>query len=162
MSTYQTWSFKDRCPWLCVEYTHIHTHTHVRAHFRHTVTLSHYSSFDCPVCIMWHTCLSFWHNVGASRAGSPIHADGKRSQLELFPAGNPPQSTNGKLCMGVSFSLSLSLFGKQMNLSLSCSRAVVSTVALLRAVNAAHNYLKFLALYLITMFWEHDISYQNQ
>ncbi|XP_019696573.1 endophilin-A isoform X4 [Harpegnathos saltator] len=31
---------------------------------------------------------------GASRAGSPIHADGKRSQLELFPAGNPPQSTN--------------------------------------------------------------------
>ncbi|XP_043518210.1 endophilin-A isoform X2 [Frieseomelitta varia] len=31
---------------------------------------------------------------GASRAGSPIHADGKRSQLELFPAGNPPQSAN--------------------------------------------------------------------
>ncbi|XP_067212774.1 endophilin-A isoform X2 [Linepithema humile] len=31
---------------------------------------------------------------GASRAGSPIHGDGKRSQLELFPAGNPPQSTN--------------------------------------------------------------------
>ncbi|XP_070158461.1 endophilin-A isoform X2 [Polyergus mexicanus] len=31
---------------------------------------------------------------GASRAGSPTHADGKRSQLELFPAGNPPQSTN--------------------------------------------------------------------
>ncbi|XP_043263605.1 endophilin-A isoform X3 [Colletes gigas] len=30
---------------------------------------------------------------GASRAGSPIH-DGKRSQLELFPAGNPPQSAN--------------------------------------------------------------------
>ncbi|XP_018307019.1 endophilin-A isoform X1 [Mycetomoellerius zeteki] len=33
------------------------------------------------------------HMNGASRAGSPI-ADGKRSQLELFPAGNPPQSTN--------------------------------------------------------------------
>ncbi|XP_050471245.1 endophilin-A isoform X4 [Bombus affinis] len=31
---------------------------------------------------------------GASRAGSPIHGDGKRSQLELFPAGNPPQSAN--------------------------------------------------------------------
>ncbi|XP_076389211.1 SH3 domain containing GRB2 like, endophilin-A isoform X1 [Megachile rotundata] len=31
---------------------------------------------------------------GASRAGSPIHVDGKRSQLELFPAGNPPQSAN--------------------------------------------------------------------
>ncbi|CAK9806995.1 EndoA [Anthophora quadrimaculata] len=31
---------------------------------------------------------------GASRAGSPIHTDGKRSQLELFPAGNPPQSAN--------------------------------------------------------------------
>ncbi|XP_012273152.1 endophilin-A isoform X2 [Orussus abietinus] len=31
---------------------------------------------------------------GASRAGSPVHADGKRSQLELFPAANPPQSTN--------------------------------------------------------------------
>ncbi|XP_017797876.1 PREDICTED: endophilin-A isoform X2 [Habropoda laboriosa] len=31
---------------------------------------------------------------GASRAGSPIHMDGKRSQLELFPAGNPPQSAN--------------------------------------------------------------------
>ncbi|XP_044574601.1 endophilin-A isoform X2 [Cotesia glomerata] len=31
---------------------------------------------------------------GASRAGSPVHGDGKRSQLELFPAGNPPQSTN--------------------------------------------------------------------
>ncbi|XP_076670223.1 SH3 domain containing GRB2 like, endophilin-A isoform X3 [Andrena cerasifolii] len=31
---------------------------------------------------------------GASQAGSPIHADGKRSQLELFPAGNPPQSAN--------------------------------------------------------------------
>ncbi|XP_054004296.1 endophilin-A isoform X3 [Hylaeus anthracinus] len=30
---------------------------------------------------------------GASRAGSPVH-DGKRSQLELFPAGNPPQSAN--------------------------------------------------------------------
>ncbi|XP_071559348.1 endophilin-A isoform X2 [Temnothorax nylanderi] len=30
---------------------------------------------------------------GSSRAGSPL-ADGKRSQLELFPAGNPPQSTN--------------------------------------------------------------------
>ncbi|XP_033303813.1 endophilin-A isoform X10 [Bombus vosnesenskii] len=37
---------------------------------------------------------------GASRAGSPIHGDGKRSQLELFPAGNPPQSANGKFCMG--------------------------------------------------------------
>lgn len=46
-------------------------------------------------------CLSFWHNVGASRAGSPIHGDGKRSQLELFPAGNPPQSANGKFCMGL-------------------------------------------------------------
>ncbi|XP_018366049.1 PREDICTED: endophilin-A isoform X1 [Trachymyrmex cornetzi] len=34
------------------------------------------------------------HMNGASRAGSPIHADGKRSQLELFPAGNPPQSAN--------------------------------------------------------------------
>ncbi|XP_043499015.1 endophilin-A isoform X4 [Polistes fuscatus] len=31
---------------------------------------------------------------GSSRAGSPIHGDGKRSQLELFPAGNPPQSAN--------------------------------------------------------------------
>nr|KAF7406971.1 hypothetical protein H0235_014627 [Vespula pensylvanica] len=31
---------------------------------------------------------------GASRAGSPVHGDGKRSQLELFPAGNPPQSAN--------------------------------------------------------------------
>ncbi|XP_016904410.1 endophilin-A isoform X1 [Apis cerana] len=31
---------------------------------------------------------------GASRAGSPIHVEGKRSQLELFPAGNPPQSAN--------------------------------------------------------------------
>ncbi|XP_076645211.1 SH3 domain containing GRB2 like, endophilin-A isoform X4 [Halictus rubicundus] len=31
---------------------------------------------------------------GASRAGSPVPADGKRSQLELFPAGNPPQSAN--------------------------------------------------------------------
>ncbi|CAL1689594.1 unnamed protein product [Lasius platythorax] len=30
---------------------------------------------------------------GASRAGSPS-GDGKRSQLELFPAGNPPQSAN--------------------------------------------------------------------
>ncbi|XP_053972015.1 endophilin-A isoform X4 [Hylaeus volcanicus] len=30
---------------------------------------------------------------GASRAGSPVH-DGKRSQLELFPDGNPPQSAN--------------------------------------------------------------------
>ncbi|XP_032664699.1 endophilin-A isoform X1 [Odontomachus brunneus] len=34
------------------------------------------------------------HMNGSSRAGSPVHADGKRSQLELFPAGNPPQSTN--------------------------------------------------------------------
>ncbi|XP_031365222.1 endophilin-A isoform X9 [Apis dorsata] len=33
---------------------------------------------------------------GASRAGSPIHVEGKRSQLELFPAGNPPQSANGQ------------------------------------------------------------------
>ncbi|XP_076181359.1 SH3 domain containing GRB2 like, endophilin-A isoform X1 [Ptiloglossa arizonensis] len=31
---------------------------------------------------------------GASRAGSPVQVDGKRSQLELFPAGNPPQSAN--------------------------------------------------------------------
>ncbi|XP_033335597.1 SH3 domain containing GRB2 like, endophilin-A isoform X4 [Megalopta genalis] len=31
---------------------------------------------------------------GASRAGSPVPGDGKRSQLELFPAGNPPQSAN--------------------------------------------------------------------
>nr|XP_031837073.1 endophilin-A isoform X4 [Nomia melanderi] len=31
---------------------------------------------------------------GASRAGSPVHLEGKRSQLELFPAGNPPQSAN--------------------------------------------------------------------
>nr|XP_034176436.1 endophilin-A isoform X8 [Osmia lignaria] len=31
---------------------------------------------------------------GASRAGSPIQGDVKRSQLELFPAGNPPQSAN--------------------------------------------------------------------
>ncbi|XP_024938425.1 endophilin-A isoform X3 [Cephus cinctus] len=31
---------------------------------------------------------------GSSRAGSPVHGDGKRSQLELFPAGNPPQSAN--------------------------------------------------------------------
>ncbi|XP_015428774.1 PREDICTED: endophilin-A isoform X2 [Dufourea novaeangliae] len=30
---------------------------------------------------------------GASRSGSPTH-EGKRSQLELFPAGNPPQSAN--------------------------------------------------------------------
>lgn len=48
-------------------------------------------------------CLSFWHDVGASRAGSPIHVEGKRSQLELFPAGNPPQSANGKFCMGLVF-----------------------------------------------------------
>ncbi|KAK0178100.1 hypothetical protein PV328_002081 [Microctonus aethiopoides] len=41
---------------------------------------------------------TFMH--GASRAGSPVQGDGKRSQLELFPAGNPPQSTNGKFCMG--------------------------------------------------------------
>ncbi|XP_043278127.1 endophilin-A isoform X2 [Venturia canescens] len=31
---------------------------------------------------------------GSSRAGSPVPGDGKRSQLELFPAGNPPQSAN--------------------------------------------------------------------
>ncbi|XP_015515898.1 endophilin-A isoform X1 [Neodiprion pinetum] len=31
---------------------------------------------------------------GSSRAGSPVHGDAKRSQLELFPAGQPPQSTN--------------------------------------------------------------------
>ncbi|XP_026671873.1 endophilin-A isoform X2 [Ceratina calcarata] len=30
---------------------------------------------------------------GSSRAGSPIQAD-RRSQLELFPSGNPPQSAN--------------------------------------------------------------------
>ncbi|XP_071559349.1 endophilin-A isoform X3 [Temnothorax nylanderi] len=37
--------------------------------------------------------LTLDHMNGSSRAGSPL-ADGKRSQLELFPAGNPPQSTN--------------------------------------------------------------------
>lgn len=91
-------------------HTHIHAHiyTHIHTYFRHTVTLSHYSS-SWLCCVYNVAYLSFWHNVGASRAGSPTHADGKRSQLELFPAGNPPQSTNGKLCMGVSFSLSLSL-----------------------------------------------------
>ncbi|XP_043468451.1 endophilin-A isoform X2 [Leptopilina heterotoma] len=31
---------------------------------------------------------------GASRAGSPVSGEEKRSQLELFPAGNPPQSAN--------------------------------------------------------------------
>ncbi|XP_066590940.1 endophilin-A isoform X2 [Prorops nasuta] len=31
---------------------------------------------------------------GASRSGSPVPGDGKRSHLELFPAGNPPQSAN--------------------------------------------------------------------
>ncbi|XP_012261134.1 endophilin-A isoform X3 [Athalia rosae] len=31
---------------------------------------------------------------GSSRAGSPVHGDAKRSQLELFPAGQPPQSAN--------------------------------------------------------------------
>ncbi|XP_044019943.1 endophilin-A isoform X3 [Aphidius gifuensis] len=29
-----------------------------------------------------------------SQAGSPVQGEGKRSQLELFPAGNPPTSTN--------------------------------------------------------------------
>ncbi|XP_034944867.1 endophilin-A isoform X2 [Chelonus insularis] len=31
---------------------------------------------------------------GASRSGSPVYGDGKRSQLELFSTGNLPQSTN--------------------------------------------------------------------
>ncbi|XP_046749300.1 endophilin-A isoform X4 [Diprion similis] len=31
---------------------------------------------------------------GSSRAGSPVLGDAKRSQLELFPAGQPPQSAN--------------------------------------------------------------------
>ncbi|XP_015109521.1 endophilin-A isoform X2 [Diachasma alloeum] len=31
---------------------------------------------------------------GSSRSGSPVPSENKRSQLELFPAGNPPTSTN--------------------------------------------------------------------
>ncbi|XP_063982390.1 endophilin-A isoform X2 [Diachasmimorpha longicaudata] len=34
------------------------------------------------------------HMNGSSRSGSPVPSENKRTQLELFPAGNPPTSTN--------------------------------------------------------------------
>ncbi|OXU30540.1 hypothetical protein TSAR_002386, partial [Trichomalopsis sarcophagae] len=56
-----------------------------------------------PTSELCGTLLRFFRNCKlqilmrrASRIGSPVPSDSKRSQLELFSAGNQPQSTNGQ------------------------------------------------------------------